>query len=1033
MEHYGHYLLLGLDKLGRVSSRAQHNIADEKLIESRTHYDEAGRVYSIERWARKADLTADLAGGSGWQETSIWLDEEGAVLERSGDICGCSAYTYVYDALGRQVTYKDALSASEQNLVLYEYDDDSRVTKTVRKDKSQNTGVHGHQDLTTESTYDARGNLVTSSRIVDVSTSYDTIYSYGDRDQLTKVTDPEGRVANYDYNEQLWRTKVTLEAVGDDVITEYTFDEGGGVLTRRAKNAAGGDQDTVYTYDNLGRIVTTEWADGEKTINTYDLAGNKVSTTQRNGTVLERSYDKNNRLTTLDVTLAAGVVGPTSVTYAYDGAGRITKASTEEESGYTSVVERTYNTLGKIEAETQVIDGWNSGNGRTITYTWNVKGQKTATEYPVSGDDITYDRDDLDRIDKISLNTEEVADYTYLGSRVIKKEFPGSYDQRSYDAVGRLTTIHHKDTSSGNTLAKFEYELDDGDMIIEWDRFYYDDVENTRILDNTHDEGSQFAYDGAGRLVTALRGVPTAEMGDSLATNLTDGDYDEKVEWIYDQVGNRLTQKVDAVVDQDAAYDKINALTTLNATTRNYDDNGNFDPTTYATYSYDYRNQIGKMSLHSISRVYTWHHDAFGRTIERVLGSNQSNFRTYFDGNHIVERVSFDDTPDPDTETQTREFVFGAGLDELLLHIPTDVDPDDRWYAHADQVSSVHFLADDSGSIGESYRYEEFGEPALLDGSFVVKSSPKSLLKNPFRYTGRPYASAAKWSGEQWYDLRARHYSSSTGRFNQQDPLGFADGSSRYSYARRDPIRLRDPLGLLTLLNGGVAIPPGPPVEQEEDSEFDDDDRAPAPCWTPLNGPESQGEGGAGAGNGGLPQAPSDGKTGPMCNTCACTRSGCNKIAGFWSKTGFGGILPGIGLYGTNVVITCGKTTDPYGAESCASAKVTSPDGGESFGSATITMNLAMFVDGDCENPPLTMEQTFFHELGHVLDWRNTYLGQSAVSQYVYAKWERTANAYANCLSQYSEDAKGSLQLAGFYSKETPVPDDWIPEGGCQQ
>jgi YD repeat-containing protein len=57
-----------------------------------------------------------------------------------------------------------------------------------------------------------------------------------------------------------------------------------------------------------------------------------------------------------------------------------------------------------------------------------------------------------------------VVDYAFNGRRVIEKEYPGSRALYTYDAFGRLTQIHHKDSSSGNTLAKFEYGYDDAHM-----------------------------------------------------------------------------------------------------------------------------------------------------------------------------------------------------------------------------------------------------------------------------------------------------------------------------------------------------------------------------------------------------------------------------------------------------------------------------------------------------------------------------------------------------------------------------------------
>src|SRR5689334_7893521 len=130
----------------------------------------------------------------------------------------------------------------------------------------------------------------------------------------------------------------------------------------------------------------------------------------------------------------------------------MTSADTSENGGFTTNVDRTFNTLGKIETEKQVIDGYNSGNGRTITYVYDDKGMVLSKLYPVSGDTIHYDRDGIDRVNKVSKGSAEIAAYEWSGPRMIKKTYPGSYDTYNYDGYGRLSDIHAIDTPSGHNL-----------------------------------------------------------------------------------------------------------------------------------------------------------------------------------------------------------------------------------------------------------------------------------------------------------------------------------------------------------------------------------------------------------------------------------------------------------------------------------------------------------------------------------------------------------------------------------------------------
>ena len=633
------------------------------------------------------------------------------------------------------------------------------------------------------------------------------------------MTDPEGEVVTTQYNEQLWRTKVTQQTAGDDVITEYVYDPDGRVVTYRAKNSTTGDQETLYTYDLDGLKVTTQWPDSGTTVQTYDLAGQRLTTIDPIGTSVMRSYDTDRRLTAIDISKATNVLGISAIDYGYDALGRITSADTTDPT-VTTVVERTYNTLGKIQTEKQVIDGWNSGNGRTITYDWNEAGQKTGVTYPVSGDVITYTRDDLDRVDKVSRGSDEVVDYTFSGARVIGKAFPGSLVEQTYDYFGRLTKIHHEDTSSGNPLVELNYGYNDAHQITSMDKLFYDDVQNTRITAETEDLGDQYAYDGAGRLVTVLRGVPTAEIDTAMGTNITNNDYDELVEYDYDQVGNRVTFAIDGTDQVTYAHNVVNEMTTENGTTHSYDANGNLEGVSNA-YKYDFNNQLNWHDDGSFE--YRWHYDAFGRRVQRdKISGIVISQRNYWDGDQLVEKVAF--SAAGPSETLNKEFVFGPQIDELLLHINPTPNPDVLHYAHTDHLGSVMALVDDTGAIQESYRYTEWGVPTILDGSFT-RQSPGSTPPsgNAFMYTGRGYSNDAAGSGEIWYDYRARHYRADAGRFVQRDPAGYGDGAGLYGYADGHPLYATDPMGTTCQL---VTAPPSgePPPSEKSGAVANDAD-----------------------------------------------------------------------------------------------------------------------------------------------------------------------------------------------------------------
>jgi len=788
----GEYVVLTYDASGNVISRQSYNVGNTLLAQAVYSFDQANRLYQTDELAKKADLSTNI--GDGTRTNTTILDERGAVLSHSGDICGCSLWTHVYDAVGREITRTDPLG-SDPTILITEYDKNGNMTKVTRKEQSQDTGVEADKDIITEYTYDARNRRTTLKERLDVSTTMDTVYFYGLRDQLTKVVDGNSDEKRVEHNEQLWKTKDIAECGATDPTTEYTYDTDGRLVTYRAKNSTTGDQDTLYTYDKLDRVVTTQWppnpSTAEKTLQTFDKSGNRISTTDPNGTVVVCAYDKNDRMTSQTNSLGTNVVGATSLTFGFDGLGRMTSADTSEGGAYTTGIDRTYNTLGKIQTEVQILDGYASGAGRTISYVYDVKGNVLSKVYPVSGNTIHYSLDALDRVDKISRGNNEIVDYTWSGARMIKKACPGSYDTFLYDGYGRLTDIHAFDTSSGHTLAQFTYGYDSSSQIIAQDKLYYDDVQNTRITGNQLDEGSQYKYDGAKRLVSVLRGVATAYITDSFASNLSLTHYRNNGLFTYDQTGNRVTRRLDGSDDQTFQHDKANQISTEGGSAVSSDKNGNYTGASNAL-SYAWNNQWGRYIIAGSPAVTnTWHYDALGRRVQ--WDGEARTYRYYFDGDELVEHAEWASS----AETSRKQYVFNPGrIDDLVMYEYQVPNPDVQYYPHQDHLGSIAVLADNTGAIQEGYRYWEWGQTTIVNSSFVKLTALESpSTKNNVRYAGRDQYTVLGTVDDTWYNNRARAYRSGWGRFVERDPSGYLDGANQHCYGHNSPLLTVDPFG----------------------------------------------------------------------------------------------------------------------------------------------------------------------------------------------------------------------------------------------
>jgi RHS repeat-associated protein len=101
-----------------------------------------------------------------------------------------------------------------------------------------------------------------------------------------------------------------------------------------------------------------------------------------------------------------------------------------------------------------------------------------------------------------------------------------------------------------------------------------------------------------------------------------------------------------------------------------------------------------------------------------------------------------------------------------------------------DGQGSVRGLTNSAGAVTDSYSYDAFGNLLTSQGSTV----------NPYRYDGQLYDSLTGL-----YDLRARYYDPTVGRFTSADTadvtLDNPTELNRYLYVASDPVNAADPTG----------------------------------------------------------------------------------------------------------------------------------------------------------------------------------------------------------------------------------------------
>jgi len=751
------------------------------LSKTRTAYDIVGRVSNT--------VVQDESGDE--QTTSFEYDKAGkqtAVIDPLG-------HTTVYDPQGRPIAIPDSDLGHRTE---YEYEGSRRVL------------MRDALDHETRYEYDALGRRV--------RTIYDdgnfVHVGYDELGRRTSQTDQAGRTRWFEYDTAGRLTAVILPAVPDpensDTLTypryEYEYDIYGNLILSRDKVKQykirtetpdfnpGTDIDrsnaheTKFTYNELHKQTSRTLPLAEIEEKQYNNLGQLIKATDFEGQVIgfeyndrgrlifqkfydndslypsdpnlqfEIDYDNLGRKATVDVN---DIDHDSLATYAtqYDGEGRITQLHSPQgyvRYGYYDTGRKEYVYTPKIEDD-QVVDS-------DIGYTYDELGRLYEVEVdrrngtvPSSSEIATYFYNDVGSIDTIVYPADNYVTYTY-------------------DSLNRLTNVKHYDdyeSQSPTQLAGYAYTLAADGM-------------RTAVTETLDSNSTTIAwtYDGLNRLTEEDYDVVTGDGNDFIHT------------YVYDLIGNRLSKVSTDANDITYTYNNNDHLTLAEIADEPnisyaYDDNGATiqkaisDGGTTTNYTYDLRQHLAKFDNGTATIDYTYNDQ--GIRVEEYDGTNTTKY-LIDPYNHTGYAQVFRKTAS-DANT-----VYIIGHDVLAQ--ATGPDQTAPKYLLYDGHGSVRHLANNSGTITESYNYDAYGNAH----GFNPASASTAML-----YAGEMYDSTAT----QYY-LRARWYSPATGRFNKMDPFAGnnLDPQSlhKYLYTHANPINGIDPSGEFSLAGTLSAI-----------------------------------------------------------------------------------------------------------------------------------------------------------------------------------------------------------------------------------
>ncbi|MBT2450453.1 RHS repeat protein [Streptomyces sp. ISL-43] len=649
--------------------------------------------------------------------------------------------TYTYDADGNRASATSPLG----HKISWTYDANGRVA-TQTAPQGNVTGADPAKHTTTY-TYDAAGNptKVTNPLGGTQTFTYDTL------GQRTAATDENGRTTQTAYD-TLGRIQTVTAADGGQ--TAYTYDAAGNIKTRVDAN----QRTTTYGY-NAAQQLTSVTDPLNRTVRYgYDADGNRKTVTNARGTVTTTVFDVVGRPTavdyadtTPDVTTAYDAVGNRKTvtdatgtrTFTYDARNRLKTASVP---GQTNGFSYTYNDAGQLTTRTLP-------HGRATTYTYDDDGnRRTATTDSAT---ITYSYDPAGRLTTTQLPASN-----------------GYTETRTFDTAGRMTGI--ASAKAGTTLTSRQATLDAAGQPKRIDAV------NLSLGNQTMAESRYHTYDNAGRLLTDCTSTTKSDTCPAGSPTTT---------YTYDKAGNRTTTLEADGKTTAYSYDAADQLTqTVQGTTTvayTYDADGNQVTAGANAYRFDAQNRLTAMTQGTKTWA-TFAYDADGNRAKRDTTTRA------WDINNSLPLLAAEYSS---TGAMNADYTYNP-LGEIEYGHAQKYPAPAPVYYHRDLVGSITDLTNPNGTTATEYDYTD------TFGTGGPKTGDAEAPSNNFGYTGQYQELIGGEEGAPrealGYNLRARSYDPTTGRFTTRDPYTTGQESpaeSPYAYVGNAPTSRFDPAG----------------------------------------------------------------------------------------------------------------------------------------------------------------------------------------------------------------------------------------------
>lgn len=537
---------------------------------------------------------------------SIVRTTKTSYLPDTGSIAYVSQYHIVDRPQEIQVFAGASTSGTPVSQTTYSYDEyGSGYCKNGVPGITDHTSAVGHS-TTYGTSYTARGNVTTVSKLINGSTYATSHVCYDTLGNVTQAIDANGNATTFDYTDSwssggssscilggttyAYPTTIT-NALGQQQTAAYSSCSGQVVQSKDANDLAAGRSGTKYQYaDPRERLTSVSYPDEGETTTSYDDS----AVTRTDTTLMQASPAESKTVTTL-----------------FDGLGRVKETQTTDPQG-VDYVDTTYDPSGNVQSVSNPHRTYSAPTDGITSYTYDALSRMT----------LQCNQDNSTPSSTTCTPSASYRQWSYTDNVVDIYDEAQNHWQQTTDGLGRLTTVLEPDSSNSPTI-ETDYTYDVLDNLTRVDQYGGAKGNGTYT-----DRVRTFTYDGLSRLwCTSNPETSTGLCPSTVSSTPPPG----TMVYGYDSNGN-LTSRNDVVrgVQTSYVYDALNRITSKTYSTP--PTGSPVVPTSSVSYGYDVAgagwgwpagesqtNLIGRLSSVSISSVpYAWtvySYDPMGRIV----------------------------------------------------------------------------------------------------------------------------------------------------------------------------------------------------------------------------------------------------------------------------------------------------------------------------------------------------------------------------------------------------------------------------------